>query len=97
VGTGTADLSAVDLGKTILLNAGNNLHSLGTLTVKDLVRIRGIGEAKAVSIVAALELGRRRKDIIPDEKPKITGSKVLSSFCGRISQIFLTKNSGCFC
>jgi DNA repair protein RadC len=75
VGTGTADLSAVDLGKTILLNAGNNLHSLGTLTVKDLVRIRGIGEAKAVSIVAALELGRRRKDIIPDEKPKITGSK----------------------
>jgi DNA repair protein RadC len=75
LGTGTADLTAVDLGKNILRNAENNLHALGGMTVKDLIKIKGIGEAKAVTIVAALELGRRRKEVLPDEKPKVTGSK----------------------
>ena len=45
------------------------------MTVKDLVRVKGIGEAKAIAIVAALELGRRRRQILPDEKPKVGGSK----------------------
>jgi DNA repair protein RadC len=75
LGTGTSELSAVDLGKKILMSVDHNLHALGCLTVKDLTRIKGIGEAKAISIVAALELGRRRKEVIADEKPKITGSK----------------------
>lgn len=75
LGTGTPQLSALDLGKKILLDVDNNLHALGMMTVKDLVKIKGIGEAKAVSVVAALELGRRRKQILPDEKPKIGGSK----------------------
>jgi DNA repair protein RadC len=75
LGTGTADLSAVDLGKKILIDVEHNLHALAAMTVKDLIKIKGIGEAKAVTIVAALELGRRRKDIFPDEKPKVTSSK----------------------
>jgi DNA repair protein RadC len=75
LGSGTGSLSAVDVAKNILQHAGNNLHTLGRLTVKDLVRIRGIGEARAVTVVAALELGRRRKDSSPEERPKITGSK----------------------
>lgn len=75
LGTGTATLSAVELAKKVLQHSSNNLHSLASLSVKQLTKIKGIGEAKAVSIVAALELGRRRKDLDMNEKPKITGSK----------------------
>ena len=75
LGTGTTTLSAVDLAKNIMQGVENNLHELARLTVKDLVKIKGIGEAKAITIVAALELGRRRKELEPDEKTKITSSK----------------------
>lgn len=75
LGSGTTTLSAVDLAKIILQAANNNLHELARLTVKDLIKIKGIGEAKAITIVAALELGRRRKDQEVDEKPKISSSK----------------------
>lgn len=75
IGSGTTTLSAVDLAKIILQSANNNLHELARLTVKDLIKIKGIGEAKAITIVAALELGRRRKDLETDEKPKVSSSK----------------------
>lgn len=75
LGSGTTTLSAVDLAKIVLQAANNNLHELARLTVKDLIKIKGIGEAKAITIVAALELGRRRKDQDVDEKPKISSSK----------------------
>ncbi|SKC79082.1 RadC family protein [Ohtaekwangia koreensis] len=75
LGSGTTTLSAVDLAKKILLSADNSLHRLAHLTIKDLVKIKGIGEAKAITIIAALELGRRRKNLDADEKPKITSSK----------------------
>lgn len=75
LGTGTAALSALDLSKKILQATDNNLDALARLGVKDLTKIKGIGEAKAISIVAALELGRRRKELLPNEKPKITSSK----------------------
>jgi DNA repair protein RadC len=75
IGSGTTTLSSVDVAKKILSNAGNDLHELARQTVKDLVKIKGIGEAKAITIVAALELGRRRKDIEQYEKPKITSSR----------------------
>jgi DNA repair protein RadC len=75
LGSGTTALSAVDLGKNVLQHAGHNLHTLGQLTIRDLTKIKGIGTAKAMTIVAALELGRRRKDIVPEERPKISGSK----------------------
>lgn len=75
LGSGTTTLSAVDLAKIVLQSASNNLHELARLTVKDLTKIKGIGEAKAITIVAALELGRRRKDLETDEKPKVSSSK----------------------
>ncbi len=74
LGTGTAAMSAVDVAKAMLQQVDNNLDNLARLTVKDLMKIKGIGEAKAITIVSALELGRRRKEIATAEKPKITTS-----------------------
>jgi DNA repair protein RadC len=74
LGTGIAKASAVDLAKRILNAAENNLYLLGKFTVADLIKVKGIGQAKAIAIVAALELGRRRKDLVPEVKPKINGS-----------------------
>ena len=62
LGSGAYGISAVDLSRAILASVDNNLHELALLTCEDLMKFNGIGEAKAVSIVAALELGRRRKD-----------------------------------
>lgn len=75
IGSGTPKMSAVELSKKILQQGNNNLNELARLSVKDLMKIKGIGEAKAITIVAALELGRRRKDQDPEQKPKITSSK----------------------
>lgn len=75
IGSGTRELSAVDLSKIILQKASNNLNELAKLSLKDLIKIKGIGEAKAISIAAALELGRRRKDSEVVRRPKITSSK----------------------
>lgn len=75
LGSGTTTLSAVELAKKVLQSAGNNLHELARLTVKDLIKTRGIGQVKALTIVAALELGRRRKELEGNEKPKIAGSR----------------------
>ncbi|HOU95523.1 MAG TPA: DNA repair protein RadC [Bacteroidales bacterium] len=61
ISSGTKDKSAVDLGRELLALAGNNLNSLGKLSIQDITKIRGIGTARAVTIAAALELGRRRK------------------------------------
>jgi DNA repair protein RadC len=61
IGSGSREASAVDLGKKILSSVKNNLSEVSRLTVADLVRFKGIGQAKAVNIVAALELGRRRR------------------------------------
>lgn len=75
IGSGTRSLSAVDVCKLILQETGNDLNQLAKLTVKDLQKFKGIGEAKAISIVAALELGRRRKETPPVKRPKITSSQ----------------------
>lgn len=61
ISSGTKKKSAVDLGRELLAKVNNNLVSLGKLTVSDLMKIRGIGPARSVTISAALELGRRRK------------------------------------
>lgn len=73
--TGTGNLSAVDLAKKLLQNANNNLHELAVCSARDMMRLKGIGEAKAITVVAALEIGRRRRDITDREKPKITSSR----------------------
>lgn len=75
IGSGTTKTSAVELAKKVLLLGKNNLNELARLSVKDLMKIKGIGEAKAITIVAALELGRRRKAQDVEEKPKISSSK----------------------
>lgn len=72
IGSGTVDLSAVDVGKNIMSSVGNNINELAKLSVTDLTKIKGIGEAKAITIVAALELGRRRNDITKIQRRKIT-------------------------
>jgi len=75
IGSGTRTLSAVDLAKQILAAVNNNLNELAKLTVKDLMKFNGIGEAKAITIVSALELGRRRKSEEPMKKKRIVSSK----------------------
>jgi DNA repair protein RadC len=75
IGSGTHALSAIDVGKNVLLEVNNDLNHLAKFSVKELMKFRGIGQAKAISIIAALELGRRRKESAVKEKPKITSSQ----------------------
>lgn len=75
LGSGTRTLSAVDLARQILAANNHELHQIARLSVNDLKKYKGIGEAKAIAIVAALELGRRCKQEEPQTKPIITGSK----------------------
>lgn len=74
IGSGTRYLSAVDLSRIILKSVSNDLAQLAKLSVNDLKKFKGIGEAKAISIVSALELGRRRKVSEPQKKTKINSS-----------------------
>ncbi len=75
IGSGNRDETAVELSKKILASTGNNLNELGKLSISDLTKFKGIGEAKAMSIVAALELGRRRRETETVKRDKITCSK----------------------
>ena len=75
LGSGTAALTAVDVGKLLLHSVKNDLNQLAKLTVAELRKNKGIGEARAITIVAALELGRRRKDAPAEARRKITCSK----------------------
>jgi DNA repair protein RadC len=61
LGSGSAKQSAVELARDILASGKNNINTLGKKSLKELMQFKGVGEAKAVSIVAALELGKRRK------------------------------------
>lgn len=75
IGSGSREETAVELSKRILVNVNNNLNELSKLSVQELMKFKGIGEAKAISIVAALELGRRRKEKEVGEREKIGSSK----------------------
>jgi DNA repair protein RadC len=75
IGSGSTNLSAVELSKQILSSYDNDLNVLGRLSIKDFQKFKGIGEAKAITIIAALELGRRRQLTDVKEKPKITSSQ----------------------
>ncbi|TRX72674.1 DNA repair protein RadC [Carboxylicivirga sp. M1479] len=75
IGSGSTKESAVELSKKILRDCKNNLNALGKKTINDLkANYHGIGDAKAISIVASLELGRRRKLQEGEERSKVTGS-----------------------
>ncbi|MEJ1240693.1 DNA repair protein RadC [Chryseolinea sp. T2] len=74
LGSGTRSISSVELGRRVLHHANNNLHDLARMSVKDLVRVGGIGHSKAMAIVAALELGRRRRELSPESRPRLSKS-----------------------
>lgn len=76
IGSGNKSETAVELSQRILHSVSNNLNTLGKLEIKDLIKdFKGIGEAKAITIVAALELGKRRKLSEALVSPQITSSK----------------------
>jgi DNA repair protein RadC len=75
IGSGNKQESAVDLSKRILMSVDNNIHQLATLTPEKLTSFKGIGMAKAIAIITALELGKRRQLANFAINPKITGSK----------------------
>ena len=77
IGSGSRNESAVDLSKKILASVDNNLNALGKVSISQLMNFKGIGEAKAISIIAALELGRRRRAEEVVELKKVTSSKVI--------------------
>lgn len=77
IGSGSRNESAVSLSKRILASVENNLTSLGKLSLKQLMEFKGIGEAKAITIAAALELGRRRRAEETLDLKKITSSKAV--------------------
>ncbi len=77
IGSGSRNESAVNLSKRILSSVDNNLNALGKLSLQQLTTFKGIGEAKAISIVAATELGRRRRSEEALELAKITSSKAV--------------------
>ena len=77
ISSGSRDESAVDLSKRILSSIDNNLNKLGKLSVSDLTKFKGIGDAKAISIITALELGRRRRLEEALELTNITSSKAV--------------------
>jgi DNA repair protein RadC len=73
--TGTPKMNALEMGREILRAGGNDLGRLGRMSVADLMKTHGMGEAKAITIAAALELGRRRREQAGPERRMITSSK----------------------
>ncbi len=71
IGTGTPEKTAIDLMKEILADCDNNLNRLGKLSIADLQRYKGVGLAKAVTVQAACELGRRRQATPPADRPRM--------------------------
>lgn len=80
IGSGTRKKSAVELGQEILSSVDNNLYKLGRLSISDLENFNGIGSAKAISLIAALELGRRRKESDKQPLKKISSSQEAYSY-----------------
>jgi len=82
LGSGTREESAVELARRLLKHYNDNLNELSKATAEDLKRFKGIGEARAVTVIAALELGRRRNAAEVIQRKKITSSADVSGiFC----------------
>lgn len=79
IGSGNRDESAVELSRRILQSVGNNWHQLSRLSIKDLMKFNGVGEAKAIAIAAALEIGRRKASQEVAEKKTLTSPN--EAFC----------------
>jgi DNA repair protein RadC len=88
INNGSKDKSAVDLAKEVLKLGSDNLNELGKLTLKDFQHIKGIGEAKAITIAAALELGRRRQASATLDKTIVQSSKDIAQYLKAILKDF---------
>tara|TARA_B100001765_G_C19508724_1_gene345414 strand:- start:3568 stop:4266 length:699 start_codon:yes stop_codon:yes gene_type:complete len=75
IGSGSREASAVGVSQKILATAENKLHTLGKYSIQQLMEFKGIGEAKALTIVAAMELGKRRQAETIMTRPKISSSE----------------------
>lgn len=102
IGSGSRKETAVELCRRILSDAQNNLNTISRMEVPDLCRYCGIGEAKAISIIAALELGRRRKEAEPAPVPVLNSSMKVYDYFGSYIQDLLHEefwvlylNTGC--
>ena len=80
IGSGTRKESAVDLMKRILKDCNNNLNTLGKLSIRDLEQYKGIGSAKAITILAACELGKRRQKATVEEAPILNSAENIYQF-----------------
>ena len=102
IGSGTSDKTAVDVMQDILIDCNDNLNTLGKLSIHDLMGYKGIGEAKAITILAACELGRRRAREKAEERPDMTSSSLVYDYMHSIMQDYyveeawvLLMNQGC--
>lgn len=84
IGSGSRNESAVALSKRILASVNNNLNELGKLSIQQLMQFKGVGKAKAVTIAAALEMGRRRREEGPRKITKINSSRDAYELLGPI-------------
>ncbi|MGE5519320.1 MAG: RadC family protein [Candidatus Dadabacteria bacterium] len=80
INNGSKNKTALDLAQEILRLGKENLNELGKLGVKELMKVKGIGEAKAISIVASMELGRRRQALATLDKPVVTSSTDVAAY-----------------
>ena len=88
IGSGSTKESAVDLMKRLLNDCNNNLNTLGKKTIHELCQYNGIGEAKAISILAACELGKRRQAESPEERPKLeTATRIYNEMIAQMKDL----------
>ena len=80
VGSGSTKEDAVTLMKHILADCNNNLNTLGKLTIRDLCKYNGVGEAKAITILAACELGKRRQSGKPEGRPDLGTATLIYNY-----------------
>ncbi len=93
IGSGSTHESAVDLMKRILNDCQNNLNSLGKMSIRDLCQYMGIGEAKAITILAACELGKRRQLEKAQERKRIDSAQALYEFMHPLMQDLSTEEA----
>ncbi len=86
IGSGTQEMSAVEIAKVILEDVNDDLTELGKLSVKDLQKNHGVGPARAITISAALELGRRRNESVPPGKSLVKRSQDAFSLLKTVMQ-----------
>lgn len=96
VGSGSTKEDAVTLMKHILADCNNNLNTLGKLTIRDLCKYNGVGEAKAITILAACELGKRRQSGKPEERPDLgTATLIYNYMHPQLQGSSTSKSFGC--